>query len=569
MQKYHKISFEKIYKSAMIYISLPLIIFLCGYIKWYYALFCCVILCLVLSQISRNITNVHGSQKNFQVSSKTVIIVFIFSMIWSYLGGMNGYYYQSSDWDSRNAVFFDLIRYKWPVTYEINGAALVYYFGHWLPPAALAKLFQTITGSVETGRICGRFFLWIWSSIGLTIIILLIYFVVGAKSGKKQVTATFIFVFFSGLDFIGALIRGCTDYVLDPSILHLEWWCPGFQYTSIMACLFWVFNQAIIPWMITLCFIIDKDPQNYVFYCVLCIICGTLPCVGLGVLMIVKAAIFLIKEKKKKNIANAFRYVFSRQNILSILFLFPVVSLFMLSANTVTIALDNLNSEKALANYSNPLFEHFSERFMSQKIAYNYNQSASTVPDGVPSLGIGVKRDPLLLSLSGPFSKDYLNIKLAAFLAIEVGFYMLFVFLDHWKDPLFYTIGICFLFIPYVHVGKSHDFCMRASIPAFFILMIYVTRFLLNHFPREYNYGSADNKKLTIRNISAVFLLVCFMIGTATPIVELYRGVYNVVENKSIFLENQDIMTFNREHIYNNFLCSDPDSHIFFQVFAR
>ena len=78
--------------------------------------------------------------ETFMLPLKTILLVFAFSLLWTYLGGMNGYYYQSTDWDCRNAIYFDLIQYKWPVTYDQNGAALVYYIGHWLPPAALAKL---------------------------------------------------------------------------------------------------------------------------------------------------------------------------------------------------------------------------------------------------------------------------------------------------------------------------------------------------------------------------------------------------------------------------------------------
>lgn len=52
-------------------------------------------------------------------------------------GGIGGHYYQSPDWDWRNAIFHDLIYKKWPVIYSEYDKALVYYIGYWLPSAAL------------------------------------------------------------------------------------------------------------------------------------------------------------------------------------------------------------------------------------------------------------------------------------------------------------------------------------------------------------------------------------------------------------------------------------------------
>ncbi len=534
-------SFGQIRKTAILYMALPLFCFCIGFLKWYFALVCTASLCLILRFILKK-SSVPEQKKSFMIPLKTVILVFAFSLLWTYLGGMNGYYHQSTDWDCRNAIYFDLIQYKWPVTYDQNGAALVYYIGHWLPPAAVAKLFYVITGSMDIARMAGRMLLWIWSSLGTAVIILMIYKVVNAQTAGKRITATFLFVFFSGLDLLGAINRHRLGLLLEPSRLHLEWWFAGhYQYTSITACMFWVFNQAIIPWMITLCFLTEDDPRNYVYYCVVCLLCGTLPCVGLVILMIAKAIIFIISKVRQKQADRIPKRIFSLQNLLSFLILFPVIVSFVLSANTAKEAFGKQPGILINSAYA----EEAQQTEQEDQTAQDEQTEESEPYEGI-------------------FSKAYINKNLLKFLFFEVALYMLLIWIDHRKNPLFYVLGLSFFFIPYFHVGKSYDFCMRASIPGIFILMIYVNRFLLEHFPQKTNKAEKP-----LRKILAVMLAVCFAIGMATSVIELYRGVYHVAKEKTLFLEDQRIMTFNQEHIYNNFLCSDPDNHLFFKYLAR
>ena len=482
---------------------------------------------------------------------------------------MNGYWYQSSDWDCRNAIYFDLIQYNWPVIYAQNGQALVYYVGHWLPPACLAKLVQALTGSVRWGRFMGRMFLWGWSSIGLSIIILMIFQAVGAQTKKKRIAALFLFVFFSGLDFLGGAYLQRLDYLLNPSLLHLEWWCPGYQYTSIMACLFWVFNQTIIPWMITLCFVMERDVRNYIYYCVVCLLCGTLPCIGLVILMLVKGLMYVVKTIRLRRFREVPGTVFSVQNMAAFLILFPLVASFVLTSNTAGFM--TKGRQKAFGNV-----QVLTPKETQNKRGANYQLQpmALKTTDETSESGERISETRTMssnaasLEESGVFSSAYFNKKLAGFFMIEVGFYLLCIFPDHRKNPLYYTLCLCFLFIPYFRVGTSHDFCMRVSVPGFFILMLYVNQFLLAHYPVMWRENHASLKDRNLKQIAAVLLMICFAVGAITPAVELYRGVYNVEKQGTIRLEDQSIMTFNRERVPDNFACSQPEDHFFFRYLA-
>ena len=70
---------------------------------------------------------------------------------------------------------------------------------------------------------------------------------------RYGITVIGIMIFFSGLDIIGCFIQEW-NFQSFASILHLEWWLEGFQFSSNTTCLFWVYNQAVPAWIATLLF---------------------------------------------------------------------------------------------------------------------------------------------------------------------------------------------------------------------------------------------------------------------------------------------------------------------------
>lgn len=49
-------------------------------------------------------------------------------------------------------------------------------------------------------------------------------------------------------------------------------------------CLFWVFNQTVVPWLMTLCVLNEKSVENYALLGLLALPFGSLPFVGLAVM---------------------------------------------------------------------------------------------------------------------------------------------------------------------------------------------------------------------------------------------------------------------------------------------
>ncbi len=67
--------------------------------------------------------------EEYSISKKTLFWFAAVAIVWSFLGGQGKLYYQSSDWQIRNAIYRDLIYRLWPVTYSDFDKALVYYIG--------------------------------------------------------------------------------------------------------------------------------------------------------------------------------------------------------------------------------------------------------------------------------------------------------------------------------------------------------------------------------------------------------------------------------------------------------
>ena len=242
---------------------------------------------------------------------------------------MGGNFYQSNDYHWRNAIFRDLINFDWPVYYENIDASLCYYIGHWIIPAIVAKPFLLISSNVAWQ--IGNIALLLWSSFGVLLAMLWLIYLLQIKKGKYVLFAVAAFLLFSGMDFVGA------DFFNRKviAVKHLEWWTPGVQFSSMITQLFWVFNQTIVPWIITLMFLKEESPKNYLALGLLCLPYGPLPFCGIVFLFIGKGTELFVNAIKKKKISCFFKEIFSLQNILALFLIFPIYLLYY-SNNSAT-----------------------------------------------------------------------------------------------------------------------------------------------------------------------------------------------------------------------------------------
>ena len=209
------------------------------------------------------------------ISLEFLVFSFLIIFTWVFFSGIGGFGFQNLDFLARNAVFHDLINYPWPVIYDFsadstlkemfgNTGALVYYFAYWLPSALVGKLL---------GWKIANFVLFIWTLVGVSLCILLITRYIG----KASILIVLAFVFFSGLDIVGEIMVYMREFIPHaytgiyfPSAnywgfylrytlnnYHLEMWNSGdgfsfLNYNSHTVQFFWVFNQSIPAWLVTL-----------------------------------------------------------------------------------------------------------------------------------------------------------------------------------------------------------------------------------------------------------------------------------------------------------------------------
>ena len=395
---------------AYIYITLPFVIFILGWVKWYYAIF------IVGFVVASLIKTIHDTDSVWipDINKTNIMKVFIILVIITsvvYLSGIGNRVWQNYDHSYRNTIFRILVEDKWPlISYEWNpnGSGLIYYIGFWLPSAIIGKI---------TNLDYGYYFQMIWAAVGICFV----YYLICAWLKRLIIWPLIIFLLFSGLDIIG-YIAASKELEQFNLISHIEWWAGKYQYSSIITQLFWVFNQAIPTWCITILLFMQKNTKNVVYLLALSMLSSTLPFIGLIpyviYITITKSGVD-IHNVSRANINNSLKKIVlevcSFQNILGG-GIIGIISFLYLKGNSAGQYIESLANEINIINF----------------LVY------------------------------------YL------FCFLEVGIYLLIIYKYQVKNSLFYFIGVCLFIIPLIKVGTSADFCMRASIPAMLILILLI-----------------------------------------------------------------------------------------------
>ena len=504
-----RINYLTVKKAALLYMLLPTAIFLYGWLKWYYAIF--AISCLFVAFIYIANCDKKSKKNNVMYISKEMLIaILICSLLWCFLAGIGGFYYQSDDHNLRNAIFRDLINYDWPVVYD-KKYALVYYIGQWLIPALFGKMFLNISESVAWS--IGNIALYIWSMLGIFLFILLIYFAIGKNtnkniiSGKIFIICIIILIFFSGMDIIGIVLQCITNRKLI-LIDHIESWSGFWEYSSITTCLFWVYNQVIVAWIAILLYLNEEELSIYALIGCMTLPFSPIPFLGMipyFILNVIKKVIIQFKSKEYKKVIKE---IFSIPN-LAVLGILPIIIIYYSSNLTVN------NDGFGVSN-------GFIER--------------------------GIIKSIIIIIL---------------FIILEFGAYALLLWKDNKRNMNYYISVISLMLIPFFRLGSSSDFTMRTSIPSLSVLAVLVLCLIVKIY---------DNRKINTKsNLIGKLLVFTLLIGSITPIFEYARACYRVLEAGKLNVVADSVITLaDKELEYiSNFVCCDPNDKVFFKYLAK
>ena len=388
------------------YLSLPVLIFFPGWMRTYYGIPAAGIVVWMLYRSSRCERKLWQPGWNIDTIRSMCLIALIIAL-WVYFSGIGGMVYQNPDHIMRNGVFRILVNHKWPVVHTINtvrgtvNIGIVYYIGFWLPAALVGKVF---------GLTVGYLFQMVWAFIGIAIF----YYLICEQFQKLSVWPLLGFMFFSGLDIIGKVLDDQSLWHIIKGFQHLEWWGP-FQYTSFMAQLFWVFNQAIYAWVIFMMIMRQNENSHLIFLWSFGLLTCTIPSIGMIPYLLYKSII----NKKGRGWLHS---LLTKENILGGGTVGIVCGLYLLSNGSF--------------GYTSEAFDELSKGHLKAYMMY------------------------------------YI-----VFIILEVGLYFLSIYHYQKNNPVYVLTLMILLICPLIHVGHSADFCMRASIPALITLwyLVYKT----------------------------------------------------------------------------------------------
>lgn len=558
-----KIKYGMLRSVGLGLLMLPLLIFLLTFVRLSVG-----IPAIVLAVLAYLLA-IRGRQTDervIEISVVRLILLVFAALAWCFLGGQGGLFYQTSDWNERNAIFRDLITRSWPVYYERTNTALTYYIGHWLPAALIGKLAYVLSDSLHWGWHIGNMALLIWTSACVVTVLLLLLQAVAPSGAAKQWIAIAVMIFFSGFDWIGCLLKGWTwnDF---KRILHLEWWIEGMQISSNTTCLFWVFNQAVPAWIATLLFLNERDASCYAMIFVFAFLSAPLPCVGLAVLMLGAYICTLYQAARRKEMGICLKKAFSWSNIISVI-VFLIPALYFLS-NLALKSTKSAGDEIFVPTFGWKcwVLAAVAAGMAGAGIYLTKRRRGKNGNGALFGLIVLVVTLMGLVYLHPEITKEYY-----LFLLLEVGVYFGLLLPFEANNPLYYIAALIFLAAPTIKIGIGADFCMRATIPPVIVLMAMCLQTLSGE--KELLILQAKNKKRrTVEKLLRGVLAACLIIGMGTPVMEFGRGVYKVIEERTLELTADDIGTLNCYHssggIYGNFVSEDYRDSAFFKYIAR
>ena len=383
-----------------IYLLLPIIIFIIGWLRLSISVPLVLLLAIGLIKIFR----ARDNQVKIEIGKsdlETCAIIFLIILAIVYLSGIGRLSFQNWDHVTRNGVFEILVNNKWPVVknFEYEGVdtkfLFIYYSAFWLPASLVGKLL---------GVNIGHFFLLLWSVIGVWFF----WYLVCCRLQRVSLMPFAVFIAFSGLDVVGYILtsENLSSYTITA---HIEWWAKDYQFSSFITQLFWVYNQAIPGWVITMLLLTQATNRNVILILGASLLFCPFPFIG----AIPVAVYVLIRNTlSSKNINNAIMEIFSYENIV----------------------MGGISGIVA--------FVYLRDNSAGSMIQFVFNN----------------KRGELF------------SLFLFAFAEILVYFFAVYRYQK--KQPLLW-ISLFFLCLcPFIKVGRDPDFCMRASIPCLIVVWL-------------------------------------------------------------------------------------------------
>jgi hypothetical protein len=470
---------------------------------------------------------------------KSLLITGIILALWVAYSGMGGYFYQTNDNQIRNAILRDLIDYSWPVKYPETGNTLVYYFAFWIVPALVGKLF---------GWTAANFALYLWGLFGILLIYLhIVKYVATANKVWHYIILAIFLVGWSGENLLGLVVSNwlgiCDNPIFIRTTFGFEGWLDftrngypiDYLYRSNVDALCQVYNQAIVPWLVTM-IVLDKPKTRNFAFLGLCALCyGPIPFIGMLPIFICLFIDEMLIEIKKRNFKFVFKEIFSVPNVMACITIFPIMCFFF-SMNIAFSGTSNVSIIETSVSTSTEVAE---------ELVIDNLEDNSYVEDSVHYIKWYVPLEAYDLQRV---------LSLLLFYALEFGIYAVFIWKKYKKNRLFRWVLVTLAIIPFFQVGEARDLCMNASLPGLFILMVYAAKYIIEEYRQNFPIKKAFN----------YVGLVIALAFSLTTLVGDFAAKCSIMQGLGDFPHvEDDYITFSDKMYSDNFLVPMSSDSIF------
>lgn len=173
--------------SAIAYLLIPNILFLFGWVQWWFAVPATLLLLAGWYSVSKQLPSVEREHKWDIPNILGVVFVLLLCFIVIESLGFTGRVEQSEDFRARNAILSTLVRCDWPLR-SAEGGYFVYYHAFYLPIAVICRL--------SCGLISAEVGIYLWSLLGMLLAGVLL---ISRFGGKK---AALILLLLCGMGFL-------------------------------------------------------------------------------------------------------------------------------------------------------------------------------------------------------------------------------------------------------------------------------------------------------------------------------------------------------------------------------
>jgi len=245
--------------AALVYLGIPVIIFLASWLRPWYAAFA---LGLAAAATHSALPRLSARWKG-ETPAKYFTIILVVGLAWAAMSGGSHFVYANPDWLVRDAILGDLTFAKWPPSYGFHDGAhylLRSAIGFFLPIAAAGKLL----GPQWLGVLA-----YAWTALGTVVFLLLLPLPPGGVT--RLLLALAVVIVFSGMDALGMLLLHGQLPVFP---LRIEWWGEfsfraAFSYSSLTGQLLWAPNHALPIWIATALFYRHWRQPDFIPYLLL------------------------------------------------------------------------------------------------------------------------------------------------------------------------------------------------------------------------------------------------------------------------------------------------------------